>query len=69
MTSSATLEARHLIGLAERMCIPTDAAFRQVELLAERRVHRRSSSCHDFMSDDSSSGIVTWENQRQSARS
>jgi hypothetical protein len=37
MTSSATLETRQLIGLAERMCIPTDAAIRQVEQLANRR--------------------------------
>jgi hypothetical protein len=33
MTSPTAIEAKHLIGLAQRMGIPTDAAIRQVEQL------------------------------------
>jgi hypothetical protein len=51
MTASATLETRQLIGLAERMCIPTDAAIRQVEQILERLAYRRSTAAHEPTSD------------------
>jgi hypothetical protein len=45
LTSPTAIEARHLIGLAERMGIPTGAAIRQVQqLIADSDLERDRSS-------------------------